>query len=76
VLFQSTRSVIAEGRRQRMLNDKKVFDLENADSKSDFECPKCKSFNTRAVHRQVRGADESMTIFWHCKSCGKHGTIN
>jgi transcription elongation factor S-II len=36
-----------------------------------FQCPKCKKRQTTYYEQQTRGADEPMTIFISCVSCGK-----
>ena len=35
-----------------------------------FACPKCKSFDVDTDQKQTRSADEPMTIFCCCNSCG------
>lgn len=35
-----------------------------------FSCPKCKSFDVDTDQKQTRSADEPMTIFCTCNSCG------
>lgn len=34
------------------------------------ECPKCKKSKTWSIQKQTRGADEPMTTFSKCVSCG------
>ena len=45
------------------------------DSQKDVEgivrCSRCKSSEVIWDQKQTRGADESMTVFFECKSCGK-----
>lgn len=39
-------------------------------------CPKCKQRDTGYYSKQTRSADEGMTAFWNCKSCGHHWKEN
>lgn len=36
-----------------------------------FSCKRCKSFDVDTEQKQTRSADEPMTIFCTCNSCGK-----
>ena len=36
-----------------------------------FSCPSCKTFDVDTEQKQTRSADEPMTIFCTCNSCGK-----
>lgn len=40
-----------------------------------YRCPKCKSNNTSYTERQTRSADEPMTVFCRCMSCGARWRI-
>lgn len=77
-LFRAARVEIQRQVHDKMLHDKKLFDMENDHSgiESDFKCPKCGSFKTQTFLIQVRSADEPMTQFWKCWSCMKSGNEN
>ena len=40
------------------------------------QCSKCHSANISWEQKQTRGADESMTIFFQCRDCGKRWKMN
>ena len=40
------------------------------------QCSKCHSSEIIWEQKQTRGADESMTIFFQCKNCGKRWKMN
>jgi DNA-directed RNA polymerase subunit M/transcription elongation factor TFIIS len=42
--------------------------------KSILVCGKCKKRTVDYYEKQTRGADEPMTVFAHCLSCGKRWT--
>ena len=41
---------------------------------SVLKCAKCKKNTVDYYEKQTRGADEPMTVFAHCLSCGKRWT--
>jgi len=41
-----------------------------------YACVKCKSNKTISTNKQMRGLDESMTVFICCISCGSKWKIN
>ena len=50
--------------------------LDEEDGVSLMQCSKCHSANIVWEQKQTRGADESMTIFFQCKNCGKRWKMN
>ena len=46
------------------------WDAKNAEGTDMFKCGKCKQRNTTYFQMQTRSADEPMTTFITCKSCG------
>jgi DNA-directed RNA polymerase subunit M/transcription elongation factor TFIIS len=46
-------------------------DKQLAPHEGIFQCPKCKSFDVDTDQKQTRSADEPMTVFCCCNSCGK-----
>ena len=46
-------------------------DDEGDDVEGIMRCSRCKSTDISWDQKQTRGADESMTVFFECKSCGK-----
>jgi DNA-directed RNA polymerase subunit M/transcription elongation factor TFIIS len=77
-LFMQRRGKLQSQLYEKMLKDKKSFDMENDHSniESEFKCPKCGSFKTRQFLMQTRSADEPMTQFWRCWNCNKSGREN
>ena len=62
--------------RERELYTGDIPDTGGEDGPEDdvegvVRCSRCKSSDIRWDQKQTRGADESMTIFFECKSCGK-----
>lgn len=73
---QAVKQQIADSRRLdwEEANEDKINDqcgikgeLLNA---SLFTCGRCKSIKTTSTQKQTRSADEPMTVFVYCKSCG------
>lgn len=60
----------------RKLTDIEIFKRGDTNEEGVFECPKCKSFNTSTVQKQVRSADEPMSCFNKCNACGYAWRIN
>mgnify|MGYP001129221287 CR=1 FL=1 len=75
VLFAETRNDWDQAVEQRMVDDKKTYDIENdrSNTESDFQCPKCSSFKTVYYPLQMRSADEPMAVLWECHECNKSG---
>lgn len=57
--------------KNRYLERKKLVKKPAGDIKGDYKCSNgiCNSYNTRAVPKQTRGADEGMTIIITCNDC-------
>ena len=46
-------------------------DSQQKDVEGMVRCSRCKSSDVSWDQKQTRGADESMTVFFECKACGK-----
>mgnify|MGYP001191831320 CR=1 FL=1 len=62
--------------RQEWLEESYPKHIEYAPAiqKSILVCGKCKKRTVDYYEKQTRGADEPMTVFAHCLSCGKRWT--
>ena len=49
---------------------KKILEEKESASSGIFQCGRCKSFDVDTEQKQTRSADEPMTIFCSCTSCG------
>lgn len=63
-------------KRQQWLEESYPKHMEYAPEiqKSILVCGKCKKRTVDYYEKQTRGADEPMTVFAHCLSCGKRWT--
>ena len=53
------------------------FALKNTDMKeSEFTCNKCEGKKIQVSQRQMRSADEPMTVFYFCIDCGNRWRTN
>ena len=51
---------------------KKIFEVEKLEEEKEHvlsRCPMCKSTNVESEARQIRSADEGMSIFFKCRQC-------
>ena len=58
-------------RKQEEMLQMKPTDLLEDDGTSLMQCSRCHSSDIIWEQKQTRGADESMTVFFQCKNCGK-----
>lgn len=58
-------------RKQEEMLQMKPTDLLEDDGTSLMQCSRCQSSDIIWEQKQTRGADESMTVFFQCKNCGK-----
>ncbi len=76
LLAEGARTAPQRQERERELYTGDIPDTGGEDGPEDdvegvVRCSRCKSSDIRWDQKQTRGADESMTIFFECKSCGK-----
>lgn len=57
---------------QRVLSEREEYEREEVDQNSSavLVCGKCHSKSIEIEQKQTRGADEAMTVFCQCRSCG------
>ena len=58
-------------RKQEEMLQMQPTDLLEDDGTSLIQCSRCQSSDVIWEQKQTRGADESMTVFFQCKNCGK-----
>jgi DNA-directed RNA polymerase subunit M/transcription elongation factor TFIIS len=59
----------------KSIRDKNKFEVNIEASTDAFTCRKCKSKKVTYVQAQIKSADESMTLFLLCISCGTRWKI-
>ena len=68
---------IANHRKQDDIHTQPIDFFEGEQAAESFvQCSKCQSTEVIWEQKQTRGADESMTIFFQCKTCGKRWKMN
>jgi transcription elongation factor S-II len=64
----------------QMLHDKfedmsATFEANGRTRASGLQCRRCKSTDVAWEQKQTRGADEAMTVFCSCATCGNRWTM-
>lgn len=69
-------STVEGKRRQQWLEDSYPKHIERPIEITDsiLKCGKCQENTVDYYEKQTRGADEPMTVFAHCLTCGKRWT--
>ena len=69
---QLAQGTTVELERKRVISDTASPEPQPAAKSNDgfIKCRVCKSTNVNYIEKQLRGADEPMTVFARCESCG------
>lgn len=51
-------------------NTKKIQHIKQVLTDTAVKCGKCKKNSVEYTEKQIRSADEPMTVFYHCTNCG------